>query len=187
MSIAVLNKALKSVPFHKMLNISVEETKPGHVVLRLAYNDQNTNHSGTLHSAAVFAVGELAATVALGTHPELSQLQHLQKCTKIKYILPSSKDITAHATVTEEMVQAIQNSLASGNAQVEIPVKVLDGHGTDVAELMGIYAFRRGIAATPAPAAASPGGCCGRRRPLFWRRGTHCGDRPPRNRSAWHG
>lgn len=138
MSLAQLNGALSAVPFLKTLGIRVEESHPGHVVLRLPHSLAICNHSGAIHTGAVFTVGELAGAVALGTHPSLSTRKHLQKSTKVKYYLPSTKDITAHATVTPEMVDAIEN----GATAIELPIKVLDGHGQDVAELASRFAFK---------------------------------------------
>ncbi len=143
MSLAMLDRTLQTVPFLSSLGIRAEETRTGHVVLRLPYNTKVTNHTGAIHTAAIFAVGELAAAVVLGTHPELANLVHLQKSTKVKYYLPSSKDVTAHATLTDENMSAIQNSIGSGHATTEITVKVLDGHGKDVAELSSHFAFRQ--------------------------------------------
>jgi uncharacterized protein (TIGR00369 family) len=137
-TLAQLNHALTAVPFLSTLGIRVEETRPGHVVLRLPHSPAICNHAGAIHTGAVFTVGELAGAVALGTHPELATRRHLQKSSKIKYYLPSTKDITAHATVTPEMVDAIKN----GQAAVEFSVKILDGHGQDVAELATRFAFK---------------------------------------------
>ena len=143
MSVAQLQTALAAVPYFAHLGIRAEEARPGQVVLRLPHRDEVTNHAGALHSSAVFAVAELCAAVALGTHPSLTDLMHLQKSAKIKYYLPSSRDVTAHATITEEMLQAIRDGLGVANAHVEVPVKVFDGHGEDVAELVAHFAFRQ--------------------------------------------
>jgi len=142
MSLALLDRTLQTVPFLSALGIRAEETQTGHVVLRLPYSPSITNHVGAIHTAAVFAVGELAAAVVLGTHPKLAGLIHLQKSSKVKYYLPCSKDITAHATVTEENMASILRGIESGHASTEIVVKVLDGHGNDVAELTSHFAFR---------------------------------------------
>lgn len=140
---AHLEKALATVPFLATLGIRVEEARPGHVVLRLPYRDENTSHAGTVHSAALFAVGEFAASVALGTHPRLGTLTQLVKVTQIRYVLPTAKDVTAHATVTPEMVETVQDGLEkAGRALLEVPVQVLDGHGNDVADLLVGFAFR---------------------------------------------
>ena len=139
MSLAALESALKQVPFIDTLGIRVEEARTGHVVLRLPYDEMVCNHSGALQSGALFAVGELAAAVALGTHPALTGHVHLQKSTKIKYFLPSSKDVTAHANVTQEMLDSVEG----GASTLELTVKILDGHGNDVAELACNFALRK--------------------------------------------
>ena len=51
--------------------------------------------------------------------------------------------ITAHATLTPEMLEAVKAGIVAGEARLEVPVKVLDGHGKDVAELVSHFAFRR--------------------------------------------
>lgn len=135
--IAVLDRTLRSVPMLQTLGIRAEEARTGHLVLRLPISDAIKNSAGAIHSAALFAVGELTAAVVLGTHPELQDLLHLQKATRIKYYLPSNKDVTAHATVTPEMMQLIRDA-----QRVDVLVKVLDGHGRDVAEILSHFAFR---------------------------------------------
>ena len=138
MSVAQLNHALNTVPFVATLGIRVEETSPGHVVLRLPHGPTVCNLAGAIHTGAIFTLGELAGAVALATHPELGPKRHLQKSTKVKYYLPSTKDVTAHATITPEIVEAVR-----GGAQtIELQIKVLDGHGQDVAELATRFAIK---------------------------------------------
>ncbi len=138
-----LDRTLRSVPMLETLGIRAEEARTGHLVLRLPLSKHVTNHAGAIHSAAIFAVGELAAAVVLGTHPELTSLVHLQKSTRIKYYLPSTRDVTAHASVTAEMLDRVRDGVAAGHAHLEVPVKVLDGNGRDVAELLSHFSFRR--------------------------------------------
>lgn len=141
--LAALDDALRSVPMLATLGIRPEEARTGHLVLRLPYGVGVTNHSGAIHTAAIFAVGELAAAVALATHPALNAIVQLQKSTRIKYYAPAHGDVTAHARVTDEMVLAIGEGLSAGAAQVDVLVQVFDGHGNDVAELVSRFTFRR--------------------------------------------
>lgn len=140
--LAALDQTLRTVPMLATLGIRAEEAQTGHLVLRLPHAPAITNHSGALHTSAVFAVGELAAAVVLATHPDLAGLKHLQKSTKIKYYLPSNNDVTAHATLTDEMLASVRSAIPSGEARLEVPVKVLDGHGNDVAELVSHFTLR---------------------------------------------
>jgi acyl-coenzyme A thioesterase PaaI-like protein len=131
------------VPFISTLGLSVEESRPGQVVLRLPLATANLAHGGVLHTATLFAVGEIAAGVAIGTHPRLAPVTKLLKASRIEYLAPSGKDVTAHAMVTAEMVQAVLNGVErDGKAQVEIPVQLMDGHGKDVAEVVCVYTFK---------------------------------------------
>lgn len=139
--LAVLDRTLRSVPMLSTLGIRAEEVRTGHLVLRLPMSDAVKNAAGSIHNAAIFAVGELAAAVVLGTHPELATLIHLQKSSRVKYYLPANKDVTAHATLTSEMLERIRNGLPR-SAAIEVPVKVLDGKGHDVAEILTHFAFR---------------------------------------------
>jgi acyl-coenzyme A thioesterase PaaI-like protein len=139
--LAVLDRTLRSVPMLSTLGIRAEEVRTGHLVLRLPMTDAVKNASGSIHNAAIFAVGELAAAVVLGTHPDLSGLVHLQKSSRVKYYLPANKDVTAHATITSEMLERIKTGLPRSSS-IEVSVKVLDGHGRDVAEVLTHFAFR---------------------------------------------
>ena len=139
-----LESILCSVPFVAALGVGVEECRPGDVVLRLPAKSENTAHGGTIHTGAMFTVGELAASIALGSHPALASLVHLQKASRIVYMRASGSDVTAHATVTSDIVDAVERSVAeSGRTQLELPVKIMDGHGTDLAEVVVLFNLRR--------------------------------------------
>ena len=89
------------------------------------------------------SLAELAATVAVATHPELAELPHYLKACRISYLNPSRSDTTAHAQVSEEAVDAIQDRLtAEGKGRLELPVMVHDGYGADIAELIALFVFR---------------------------------------------
>ncbi|MEQ1566003.1 MAG: DUF4442 domain-containing protein [Myxococcota bacterium] len=141
--LAALDQTLRTVPMLATLGIRAEEARTGHLVLRLPYTPAVTNHAGAIHTAAIFAVGELAAAVVLGTHPELGALLQLQKSTRIKYYAPSTQDVTAHARVTPEMIGRILQGIDEGNAVSDVAVQVLDAHGEDVAEIVSRFTFRR--------------------------------------------
>lgn len=149
--LAALEQTLKTVPMLATLGIRAEEVRHGHLVLRLPLQPALLNHSGALHSSAIFAVGELCAAVVIGTHPVLAPYTALQKSTKIKYYAPSLLDVTAHAEITREMLALVEqgmsgqsagSSSSARSAQLDVPVKVFDGHGSDVAELVSRFVIR---------------------------------------------
>jgi acyl-coenzyme A thioesterase PaaI-like protein len=144
MSFRALVEALQSVPFLGTLRITVEEARPGAAILRLPAIPANLDHAGVLHTAALFAVGEAAAGVAVGTHPRLVGIKSLQKAGGIKYLGRARADVTAHAELREEQLDLVFEELAGpGRAQAEVVVRVMDGHGQDIAEIVSLFTFRR--------------------------------------------
>ena len=137
-----LGAALAQVPFLANLGVSVEEARPGVITLRLPAKEGNLNADGYLAGAALFAVGELAAVVACGTHPRLNEAEQSILSSRIRYFGTSSGAVTAHASLRTELVDAVRVQLSgAGQARAEMSVKILDGYGNDIAEVavtMGI-------------------------------------------------
>ena len=132
----------EQVPWVRHLGVTVEDAQPGRAVLRLPAREGNTNADGALASGALFAIGELAATVALATHPGLQDLTHLQLGSSVRYLAAADKDVTAHAEIPRERADHIAAGVeAKGRATAEVRVTLVDGHGTDIAEVTARYAF----------------------------------------------
>lgn len=145
MSFQALVQALQQVPFLATLGISVEEARPGRAVLRLPAAEGNLDHAGNVHTAALYAVGEAAAGVAVGTSPRLVGIVHLQKASGAKYLTRARGDITAHAELLPEVIDEVLDTLEQGDrARAEVVVRLMDGHGNDVAEVVSVFTFRRG-------------------------------------------
>lgn len=139
-----LEHALSQVPFLSTLGVRVEEARPAHVVLRLPALDGNRNAAGAVYGAALFTVGELAATVAAATHPDLHELHHALVGSRIRYFATATGDVTAHADLTEELLAAVQAGLERrGEARAEIVVRLLDGYGADLAEVVSTLSLSR--------------------------------------------
>jgi len=135
----VLDKTLRGVPMVAALGIRAEEASTGIVVLRLPFAPTFTNAAGALHTAALSAVGELAAVVVLGTHPTLGHLPHFLKSTRIKYRLSARGDVTAHAALSPLLVAMVEK----GANTIDIPVTLLNAEGRAVADLVSRFAFKR--------------------------------------------
>jgi len=145
MSFQVLVEALQSVPFLASLGITVEEARPGSATLRLPAIPGNLDHSGNVHTGALFSLGEAAAGVAVGTTPRLVGIVHLQKACGVKYLARCRGDVTARATLPSEVVDGILGDLErQERTQAEVTVQLLDSYGTDVGEVVAIFRFRRG-------------------------------------------
>lgn len=144
MSFQALVDALQSVPYLATLGITVQEARPGSAVLRLPAAEHNRDHAEGLHTAALFAVGEAAAGVAAGTVPKLAHTTRLQKASGIKYLARAKGDVTAHAELPAEAIDGVLADLAERDrTQSEVVVRIMDGYGTDVAEVVTIFTFRR--------------------------------------------
>ena len=134
MSHSALDDALHQVPFIEHMGVRVEEAKPGSVVLRLPKNGYNCATDDTLYSAAVFAVAELSALVVVGTHPRLHAWTTELLTSSIRYQARASSDVTAHAELQPEQIQAIVEEVHhGGKGEAEVSVSVLDGYGNDIA------------------------------------------------------
>jgi acyl-coenzyme A thioesterase PaaI-like protein len=136
----VLDQALRGVPMIATLGIRAQEASPGIVVLRMPFAPSITNAAGAVHTAALTAVGEVAAAVVVATHPSLGRRVHLHKSTRIKYRLAARGDVTAHAALSALLVARVEQ----GAETIDIPVTLLDSEGRAVAELVSRFAFRRG-------------------------------------------
>lgn len=139
-----IEQVIRTVPFIASLQITVEEARSGQIVLRVPLQTSNTAHGGILHSGALFTVGELAAALVAGTHPKLATMTRLQRACRIQYKANATKDVTAHAMITGEMIQAVMDGVErDGKAEIEIPVNLMDGNGKDVGEVVSMITFRR--------------------------------------------
>ena len=145
MSTPNLEKAISAVPLINALGgVSVVSATPGAVSLALNAGPAIQNHAGQAHTAALFALGELAAGVVLQTHPELAGLQQLQRASGIRYLRPCATPPTAIANVTEPVLTNIQDSIArDGQAKVEMIVSLVDGTDTEVAEVVAVFSIKR--------------------------------------------
>lgn len=138
-----LQQVLEQVPFIAHVGVQVEDYAPGRVVLSLGTEPSSANHMGTMHAGALFALAETAASAACATHAELVGLRLRARTAEIRYRRPASGRVTAHAEITDEMAAAVLAGLESqGRIELSVPVEVLDGHGAQVARVLGIYSFR---------------------------------------------
>ena len=143
MSVQALINALRSVPYLATLGITVEQARPGRVTLKLPLSEPLKDHSGGMHTSAVFAAGEAAAGVAVGTHPVLATITSLQKATGIKYLQRATTDITASAALDDTFVADVQRGLKeTGRTEADVIVAIYDARGRQVAEVVAVYTFR---------------------------------------------
>lgn len=100
MSHADLEAALHEVPFLAPLGVSVSEAAGGRVVLRIPADKRTRDFEGHVASGALFVVGELAATLALASHPHLQGRAVRRKHAEIAYETTTTRSLLVTAEVT---------------------------------------------------------------------------------------
>ena len=140
--LAVLDQTLHTVPMLATLGVRAEEVATGRIALRMPVSPSVVNHGGYLHSAALFAVGELAAVTVIAMHPQLANIEHLQKSSRIKYYVPSANDVIARAELLPEHVNGLLEALSHSPTSVEITVAIHDDASQSIAELVSHIALR---------------------------------------------
>lgn len=138
----VVDQALRSVPMLATLGVHAIEATHDRVVLGLPSTPAVCDHTGAIHASAVFAVGELAASVALMTHPKLASLRALQQSTTIKYQSVASTALTATVNLDAASVEALVEASKDGE-RFGLVVRVQDGAGAAVAELLVRFTPRK--------------------------------------------
>lgn len=139
----ILEEALRRVPFVASLDLRIEDAAPGRVVVRVPRRLELTNVDGALHGAAVSAACEIAAAVAVGTEPTLARLPTTLRSTRGAYLYAARTDVTCHATVSAEQASAVVRALGvEERAVLEVPVRALDGHGTEVVGFTAVFVVR---------------------------------------------
>ena len=140
MSSSPLKAALNQVPFHKTLNLQVVETTPGTGSLTIPAENGVLDHTGSIHSGVLFALGEVVIAVALGTTPLLAGIQQLRQASRVTYISPCVGPAHANLSVdNDQMTEAVVLCKRDGHASVELSVDITDNSGKTVATVISLY------------------------------------------------
>lgn len=140
--IPLLDKTLHSVPMLATLDVRSEVVEVGRVVLRVPPAAAIVDHAGNLHTSVLFAVGELAASTVVGTHPALARVEPRLKSSRIKYYAATALDVSAHAELPAASLAALLTALnGEGAASAEILVRLTDPNGREVAQLASHFSL----------------------------------------------
>ncbi|MFT6143992.1 MAG: acyl-coenzyme A thioesterase PaaI-like protein [Myxococcota bacterium] len=100
MAHADLEAALHEVPFLAPIGLSVTEASAGRIVLRIPADKRTRDFEGHVASGALFVVGELAATLALASHPQMHGRAVRRKQAEITYETTTTRPLLVTAEVT---------------------------------------------------------------------------------------
>jgi acyl-coenzyme A thioesterase PaaI-like protein len=129
------------LPFQKRIGLS--STEEGE--LCLPADDTLTNHVGTMHAGALFALGEGASGLAIlrTVAPALGGTMPVAKNASISYRRPARGRIRARGSVSEE-ASAIKARLdADGKTSFDVAVSLVDDAGVEVATMTVTWHARR--------------------------------------------
>lgn len=135
-----LSELVLSVPFNRHLRLEGDGDW-----LALEMNDDLTNHVGTMHAGALFALGEaasgLCAMRALGG--VFVEARAVTRSASIEFRRPAVGRIRTLAEPLQPVKETLEALEREGRASFEISVKLLDRSDTEVAEVRITWALRR--------------------------------------------
>lgn len=128
-----MRRLLEAEPFLGYLGLEVIEAGAGTVALRLSLRSDVTNHAGTIHGGAQYALGE-ATAVALAAvvfAERVADLDLLTAHATISYHRPAHGTLTARATLPDDVCERIRAECdARGRARFPVDVALVDADGT---------------------------------------------------------
>jgi len=130
--LAELRKSLYAVPLNQTLGLVPVVLAPGEVAIELPHRPSLLDHAGAMHTAALFAVGELAASVVLATHPGLRAVELRRVSTGIRYASPCYGDVIARTDLDADAIAAILDA-RDRDEEIVVAVRLHDAVDSDVA------------------------------------------------------
>lgn len=127
---------IEQIPGNALLGLSVTEMRDGSAAVRLPFRHEVTNHVGTAHAAALFAIADATSGAALlsGLGDLLAFVTPIARGGEITYRKPGRTAITGRAHVTPDELTTIRAELdAEGVSRPDVIVHLEDEEGTEVA------------------------------------------------------
>jgi uncharacterized protein (TIGR00369 family) len=115
----------RTVPFAKLLGITIDAMETGKAQSRVVELPQLNNHVGTFHAGVLFTLCESASGAALTSTilPVIMQTRFVVRDAKITYLKSASAEISATATVVGESRAVLEYLRKNGSVDVEIDVR----------------------------------------------------------------
>ena len=133
-----MRRLVEAEPFLGHLGLEVLEARLGAVALRLALHHKVSNHTGSVHGGAQYALGEAAAIALAATlFPErLPDLDLLTAQAAIIYHRPACGDLTARATLPAKECERLRTEFgARGRVRFAVAVALADADGMSATTL----------------------------------------------------
>lgn len=127
----------------KAMGIRILEMQDRHVkvVLPLA---PNINHIGTMYAGSLFTVGEYLGGPMFVASFDHTKYYPIVKSMSIQYRRPATTDVTVEASLSAEVVEAIQKEAdEKGKADWKMDLEVKDESGQVCCLIQGVWQMRR--------------------------------------------
>src|SRR3954468_13489803 len=97
----IKKQAIDAVPFAKHTGVVIADVGRGSSQARLTQRAELSNHVGTVHAAALFALGEAASGAAMAgaLAPLILAVRPVVADARIRYLKPAKGSVAAHALV----------------------------------------------------------------------------------------
>ena len=134
---------LEKIPFLAPHGMKLEDLNGGEVSVRMPFRREVTNHVGTMHAAALFAVAETAAGVGAWGVVAGGAAIPLLRGASIRYARRVDGDVVARARVTDQACDAARSAFEqSARADIDVNVTVAGADGEPVFQGTFDYALR---------------------------------------------
>ncbi|WP_395700393.1 PaaI family thioesterase [Aquabacterium sp.] len=133
----IRQQAIDAVPFARLAGVVIDEVARGRSRASLQQRDEVSNHVGTLHAAALFALGEAASGAAMAgaLAPLILQLRPVASEARIRYLNAARGLVRAEARVPQDPDTLVQQLREQGRLRFEVQVALSDAAGEPVAEM----------------------------------------------------
>jgi uncharacterized protein (TIGR00369 family) len=134
----------RSVPFARLLGISVDALDAGSASTALPPQLQHNNHEGAVHAGALFTLCETASGAALAGAllPVIMQTRFVVRDAHISCLKPARGSLQAQVALADEAGQVIDRLLAAGRAEVSVDIAAHAADGTLVAKATFDWSLR---------------------------------------------
>lgn len=131
------------IPAARAMRIEITDLGPGHASARVPL-EGNTNHLGTLYAGSLFSVAEILGGAICFPTFDISRFLPMVKTVEIQFRRPATTDVTATATLTQEVIDRVTAEAEdAGKAEFILEAEVTDTDGQVVVTTVGTYQLRR--------------------------------------------
>ncbi len=133
----IKKQGIHAVPFVKLLGAEALSVSDGHAEVRLTQREDLSNHVGTLHAAAIFALGETASGLAMAgaMAPQILAIRPVAASANARYLKPARGTVTATGKIAASAEDCLRELKAQGKTVLPVEVSIADEAGVVVATM----------------------------------------------------